>query len=155
MRQTGDQYGAFSRHDSSTGSLKRSSGPPEFGFCTGIFAPPAAAAGTPHSALTTGATGALRSASAKSPWKTWWSSAGRLGMASAKTLAIPAVSGAAAEITDRETWETVRAQVIADFGELWPEWDSLALFELSVASCLLTLTEPDGTFPKGPTVWKA
>jgi len=66
-----------------------------------------------------------------------------------------AVSGTAAEITDRQTWETVRDQVIADFGELWPDYDSLTLFELSVTSCLLTLTEPDGAFPKGPTVWKA
>ncbi len=66
-----------------------------------------------------------------------------------------AVSGTAAEITDPGTWETVRDQVIADFGEMWPDYDSLTLFELSVASCLLTLTEPDGTHPKGPTVWKA
>jgi len=74
-----------------------------------------------------------------------------------------AVSGRATEITDhateitdrQQTWETVRDQVIADFGELWPDYDSLALFELSVEGCLLTLTEPDGTFPKGPTVWKA
>jgi hypothetical protein len=66
-----------------------------------------------------------------------------------------AVSGTAVEITDQQTWETVRDQVIADFGELWPDYDSLTLFELSVASCLLTLTEPDGAFPKGPTVWKA
>jgi hypothetical protein len=55
----------------------------------------------------------------------------------------------------QQTWETVRDQVIADFGELWPDYDGLALFELSVESCLLTLTEPDGTFPKGSTVWKA
>ena len=45
--------------------------------------------------------------------------------------------------------------MIADFGELWPDYDSLALFELSVASCLLTLTQPDGPFPKGPPIWKA
>ena len=25
----------------------------------------------------------------------------------------------------------------------------------AVASCLLTLTQPDGAFPKGPTIWKA
>jgi hypothetical protein len=45
--------------------------------------------------------------------------------------------------------------VIADFGRLWPDYESLILFELSLASCLLTLTQPDGTFKKGPTVWKA
>ena len=42
-----------------------------------------------------------------------------------------AVSGTAAEITDTATWETVRAQVIEDFGELWPNYDTLTLFELS------------------------
>jgi hypothetical protein len=66
-----------------------------------------------------------------------------------------AVTGHAAELTDRDTWEVVRAQVIADFGQLWPDYDKLTLFELSVASCLLTLTQPDGPFPKGPTIWKA
>ena len=66
-----------------------------------------------------------------------------------------AVTGRVTEITDHGTWEVVRAQVIADFGQLWPEYDKLTLFELSVAGCLLTLTQPDGTFQKGPTVWKA
>ena len=66
-----------------------------------------------------------------------------------------AVSGRAAETSDPATWETVRSQVIADFGELWPDYDTLTLFELSVASCLLTLTGPEGPFPKGPTTWKA
>ena len=66
-----------------------------------------------------------------------------------------AVSGHAAETSDRATWNTVRDQVIADFGQLWPDYESLTLFELSVASCLLTLTQPDGGFPKGPTIWRA
>ena len=67
-----------------------------------------------------------------------------------------AVSGRAMEITDKaQTWDVVREQVTADFGEPWPNYDSLALFELRVESCLLTLTEPDGTHPKGATVWKA
>jgi hypothetical protein len=66
-----------------------------------------------------------------------------------------AVSGTAAEITDTATAETVRDQVIKDFGELWPDYDTLTLFELSVASCLLTLTQPGDGFPKGPTIWKA
>jgi len=65
------------------------------------------------------------------------------------------VSGRAAELSDPATWNIVRDQVIADFGELWPDYERLTLFELSVASCLLTLTEPDGSFPKGPTVWRA
>ena len=66
-----------------------------------------------------------------------------------------AISGRAVEISDQGTWEVVRAQVIADFGQLWPDYDKLTLFELTAASCLLTLTQPDGPFPKGPTVWKA
>jgi hypothetical protein len=66
-----------------------------------------------------------------------------------------AVSGMATEITGTATWETVRAQVIEDFGKLWPDYDALTLFELSLASCLLTLTQPGDGFPKGPTIWKA
>lgn len=66
-----------------------------------------------------------------------------------------AVTGFAAEISDQAVWAVVRDQVIADFGQLWPEYDKLTLFELSLANCLLTLTQPDGPFPKGPTVWKA
>lgn len=66
-----------------------------------------------------------------------------------------AVSGRAAEVTDPGTGEVVRDQVLTDFGQLWPNYETLTLFELSVASCLLTLTLPDGPFPKGPTVWKA
>ena len=66
-----------------------------------------------------------------------------------------AVTGRAAETADRDTWQVVRDQVIADFGELWPDYDQLTLFELSLASCLLTLTQPDDPFPQGATVWKA
>jgi len=66
-----------------------------------------------------------------------------------------AVSGRAAEITDKVTRDIVRDKVIADFGRLWPDYDSLTLFEFSLSNCLLTLTQPDGTFPKGPTTWKA
>ena len=65
-----------------------------------------------------------------------------------------AVTGRAREETDRATWTVVRDQVLKDFGELWPNYDDLTLFELSVASCLLTLTQPAGLFPKGPTIWK-
>lgn len=66
-----------------------------------------------------------------------------------------AVSGRAREESDRDTWDVVRDKVIADFGELWPDYDTLTLFELSVESCLLTLTSPTEHFPKGPTIWKA
>jgi hypothetical protein len=66
-----------------------------------------------------------------------------------------AVTGRAVETTDAQTWDVVRDQVVKDFGELWPNYDTLTLFELSVASCLLTLTQPGDGFPKGPTIWKA
>jgi len=66
-----------------------------------------------------------------------------------------AVTGQATETADRGTWQVVRDQVIADFGELWPDYDRLTLFELSLASCLLTLTGPDAAFPEGATIWKA
>lgn len=66
-----------------------------------------------------------------------------------------AVTGRAREDTDSATWDIVRDQVIADFGELWPDYDTMTLFELDVASCLLTLTHPGDPFPKGPTIWKA
>jgi hypothetical protein len=66
-----------------------------------------------------------------------------------------AVTGRAREETDPATRNIVRDQVLADFGELWPNYDDLTLFELSVASCLLTLTQPGDVFPKGATIWKA
>ena len=45
--------------------------------------------------------------------------------------------------------------MIKDFGELWPNYDNLTLFELHMASALLTLTHPAQDFPKGPTIWKS
>ena len=66
-----------------------------------------------------------------------------------------AVTGRVTEISDRGVWDIVRDQVRSDFGELWPDYENLTLFELSVDSCLLTLTNPDAGFAKGPTVWKA
>jgi len=67
-----------------------------------------------------------------------------------------AVTGRAREETDRKTWTVVvRDQVLKDFGELWPNYDDLTLFELNMASALLTLTSPDSPFPKGPTIWKS
>jgi hypothetical protein len=65
-----------------------------------------------------------------------------------------AVSGRVREEHDTTTWDIVRDQVIADFGELWPGYESLTLFELLAESCLLTLTQPADNFPKGPTIWK-
>ena len=66
-----------------------------------------------------------------------------------------AVSGGTAEVTDTATHAAVRDQVLRDRGQLWPDYGDLTLFELLVASCLLTLTQPQDGFPKGPTVWKS
>jgi len=67
-----------------------------------------------------------------------------------------AITGQATEITDPSVRAVVRAQVHAERGgNLWPSFDQDALFELRVARCLLTLTKPDGTFPAGPTIWRA
>ena len=65
-----------------------------------------------------------------------------------------AVTGTVAEVTDADVKNVVRSQVIADFGEPWPDYDSLTVFELLIDRALLTLTQPDGTFPKGHTIWK-
>jgi hypothetical protein len=66
-----------------------------------------------------------------------------------------AVSGRVSEVTDPAVQAVVRAQMVAErAGKLWPGFDDDALFELGVERCLLTLTEPDGTFPRGATVWR-
>jgi hypothetical protein len=64
-----------------------------------------------------------------------------------------AVSGRATEIHDPAIRNVVRAQVLKDFGQLWPDYDALTPFELGVERCLLTLTQPADGFKKGPTIW--
>jgi hypothetical protein len=67
-----------------------------------------------------------------------------------------AIIGQATEVTDPSVRAVVRAQIHAERdGNLWPTFDQDALFELRVARCLLMLTQPDGTFPLGPTLWRA
>jgi hypothetical protein len=67
-----------------------------------------------------------------------------------------AINGRAQEVTDAETAGVVRRQVLVERdGKVWPGFDEEAIFELSLERCLLMLTQPDGPFPAGPTIWKA
>jgi hypothetical protein len=67
-----------------------------------------------------------------------------------------AITGRAKEVTDPAVRRAVRQQVLAERGgQAWPGFDEEAIFELRIERCLLMLTEPDGGFPRGPTIWKA
>jgi hypothetical protein len=67
-----------------------------------------------------------------------------------------AITGRAKEVTDPAVRRAVRQQVLAERGgQAWPGFDEEAIFELRIERCLLMLTEPDGGFPQGPTIWKA
>lgn len=67
-----------------------------------------------------------------------------------------ALFGHAFEVTDPAVRAVVRAQVLAERdGKLWPGFDGDTLFELRIERCLLMLTETDGTFPRGATVWRS
>jgi hypothetical protein len=66
-----------------------------------------------------------------------------------------AIIGRAHEVTDLPVSRRVRDHVRAERdGAVWPGIESDAVFELTVDRCLLTLTQPDGTFPAGPTSWR-
>ena len=66
-----------------------------------------------------------------------------------------AINGRAREVADAETAGVVRRQVLAERdGKVWPGFDEEAIFELSLERCLLMLTQADGPFPAGPTIWK-
>ena len=50
----------------------------------------------------------------------------------------------------------VRGQVLAERdGKVWPGFDEEVIFELRLERCLLMLTQPEGPFAAGPTIWKA
>ncbi len=67
-----------------------------------------------------------------------------------------AVNGRAREVTDPPTAGAVRGQVLAERnGKVWPGFDEEVIFELSMERCLLVLTQADGHFPAGPTIWTA
>jgi hypothetical protein len=67
-----------------------------------------------------------------------------------------AITGRAREITDPAVARVVRGQVLAERdGKVWPGFADEVLFELGIERCLLMLTQPEGGFPAGPTIWKA
>jgi hypothetical protein len=67
-----------------------------------------------------------------------------------------AVAGRAEQVTDAALRQVVRARVLAERdGNIWPSFDEDTIFELAIERALLTLTEADGQFPAGPTIWTA
>jgi hypothetical protein len=66
------------------------------------------------------------------------------------------ITGRAREVTDAEAIGVVRAQVLGERdGKVWPGFEEEAVFELTLERCLLTLTQAEGAFPAGPTIWAA
>jgi hypothetical protein len=64
-------------------------------------------------------------------------------------------TAAGARTSTAGTTAAVRQQVRTERdGKVWPGFDEEAIFELSLERCLLMLTQPEGTFPAGPTIWK-
>lgn len=67
-----------------------------------------------------------------------------------------AITGRAAEVSDPEVDRVVRGQVLTERqGKVWPGFDEEVVFELGLERCLLMLTQGEGAFPTGPTIWKA
>jgi len=67
-----------------------------------------------------------------------------------------AITGRVGEVTDAEVIRVVRGQVLAERdGKVWPGFEEEAVFEVGLERCLLTLTQAEGAFPAGPTIWKA
>jgi hypothetical protein len=67
-----------------------------------------------------------------------------------------AIIGRAREVTEAETAGAIRRQVLAERdGKVWPGFDEEVIFELSLERCLLMLTQAEGAFAAGPTIWKA
>jgi len=66
------------------------------------------------------------------------------------------VAGRATEVTDAALRQVVRAQVLTERdGKVWPSFDEDVIFELGIERALLMLTQADGQFPAGPTIWQA
>ena len=66
-----------------------------------------------------------------------------------------AVTGRSREVTDAAAIRVVRGQVLAERdGKVWPGFDEEVVFELGIERCLLVLTQAEGTFPAGPTIWR-
>jgi pyridoxamine 5'-phosphate oxidase-like protein len=67
-----------------------------------------------------------------------------------------AITGRAREVTDAGVIGLVRGQFLAERdGKVWPGFEDEAVFEVGLERCLLTLTQAEGVFPAGPTIWKA
>jgi len=66
-----------------------------------------------------------------------------------------AVYGTVREVADPGIRAIVADQVVADHGHPWPGYDSQTLFELRLERCLLMLTQPGESFPKGATTWRS
>jgi hypothetical protein len=67
-----------------------------------------------------------------------------------------ALAGRAREVTGAAVDRVVRGQVLTERdGKVWPGFDEEAIFELGIERALLMLTQADGLFPAGPTVWRA
>jgi hypothetical protein len=55
------------------------------------------------------------------------------------------------------TWNEFERQqpALADAGrKVWAGFDEEVIFELGIERALLMLTQADGPFPAGPTIWK-
>lgn len=67
------------------------------------------------------------------------------------------ISGRVRQIVDPEVRRRFGEQLRSERSEQvpWPTFDQDLLFELLIDRCLLMRTEADGTFPQGPTVWRA
>ena len=66
------------------------------------------------------------------------------------------LTGRVREVTDAAVERVVRARVLTERnGQVWPGFDEEVIFELGIERALLMLTQADGPFPAGPTIWKA
>ena len=67
-----------------------------------------------------------------------------------------ALAGRARQVTDAALQQVVRRRVMTERdGNVWPSFDEDAIFELAIERALLTLTQADGQFSAGPTIWTA
>jgi hypothetical protein len=67
-----------------------------------------------------------------------------------------ALAGQARQVTDAALQQVVRGRVLTERdGKVWPSFEEDAIFELAMDRALLTLTQADGQFLAGPTIWQA
>jgi hypothetical protein len=58
-------------------------------------------------------------------------------------------------VSDAAVDRLVRGQVLTERdGKVWPGFDEEVIFELGIERALLMLTQADGRFPAGPTIWR-